>query len=195
MAEDLMYKNRLQEYTQKLNLALPSYHTVNEGFQHAPKFKATVLVDGQTYESNSVFPQLKQAEQDAAKSALHTIKGKTKDQWRFDINKDPKWCKSILQEYATKMMLRTPKYTTVQKEKMRPVFFSRLLFDGKTYSGEVCASKKDAEQFVARVAIQSLVGTDSGVLREIVNSKSKVYKNAVHKIRRPSKLEAKQLIR
>lgn len=68
-----MYKNRLQEYTQKLGLPLPEYLIRNEGFQHAPKFRARVLVNGKSYVSVGTFPQRKEAEQDAAKVALQSI--------------------------------------------------------------------------------------------------------------------------
>ncbi|EEF28216.1 conserved hypothetical protein [Ricinus communis] len=83
------------------------------------------------------------------------------------------------------MNLRTPKYTTIQKEELRPVFISSLLFDGKTYTGEVCASKKEAEQLAAMAVIKTLLGSDLVVLRQIINSKNKVY-NARHKFRNSS---------
>ncbi|KAL2927137.1 Double-stranded RNA-binding protein 4 [Bienertia sinuspersici] len=41
-----MFKNKLQEYTQKWGLEFPAYRTSNEGFPHAPKFRSTVFVDG-----------------------------------------------------------------------------------------------------------------------------------------------------
>ncbi|KAK5794145.1 hypothetical protein PVK06_035352 [Gossypium arboreum] len=37
-------KNRLQEYAQRSGLGLPVYQSCNEGFGHAPRFKATVRV-------------------------------------------------------------------------------------------------------------------------------------------------------
>lgn len=68
-----MYKNQLQEYTQKNYKQLPIYQTINEGFQHAPKFRSSVLVDGSTYESKSTYPAKKQAEQAIAKIAYECI--------------------------------------------------------------------------------------------------------------------------
>lgn len=55
----------------------------------------------------------------------------------------------------------SPTYTTTQQDKFRPVYVSSLVFDGKTYRGEVAGSKKEAEQLVARIAIESLLGTFS----------------------------------
>ena len=40
-----------------------------------------------------------------------------------------------------------------------PVFDSSFVLGGKSYTGQVGRSKKEAEQLVARLAIQSLLGT------------------------------------
>lgn len=76
------FKNKLQEYTQKAPTQLPVYQTVNEGTQHAPQFRCTVLVDGTYYKSPNTFPQRKGAEQDAARVALDDINQKIKDDGR-----------------------------------------------------------------------------------------------------------------
>ena len=75
-----MYKNRLQEYAQRSAIQLPMYKTVNEGSQHAPKFRSTVVVDGQIYTSSNTFLQRKIAEQDVSKLALEHISKKIKDE-------------------------------------------------------------------------------------------------------------------
>ena len=75
----LMYKNRPQEYPQKSSLQLPVYSTINEGVQHAPRFRATVLVDGMYYTSQGNYPTRKSAEQEAAKIALENIQQKMRD--------------------------------------------------------------------------------------------------------------------
>ena len=74
-----MHKNRLQECTHKLNIPLPIYQTVNEGFEHAPQFRATVLVDGAKYTSQKTFSTRKAAEQDVAELALEYISQKKPD--------------------------------------------------------------------------------------------------------------------
>lgn len=75
-----MHKNRLQEYTQRSSISLPVYQTVNLGFQHAPKFRSSVLVDGMVYTSPNTFSHRKAAEQDVAKVALECISKKIRDE-------------------------------------------------------------------------------------------------------------------
>ncbi|CAL5349163.1 unnamed protein product [Camellia sinensis] len=69
-----MYKNRLQEYTQKSSIPLPDYETINEeGVPHEPRFRSTVRVDGASYTSHDVFSQRKAAEQYVSRVALDGI--------------------------------------------------------------------------------------------------------------------------
>lgn len=75
-----MHKNRLQEYAQRSAIPLPIYQTVNEGSQHAPQFRSTVLVDGASYTSPNTFSHRKAAEQDVAKIALANILQKIKEE-------------------------------------------------------------------------------------------------------------------
>lgn len=46
------------------------YQTNNEGSQHAPMFRSTVVVDGASYTSPNIFSHRKTAEQDVARIAL-----------------------------------------------------------------------------------------------------------------------------
>ena len=80
LQEQLMYKNRLQEYVQRSAIQLPMYKIVNEGSQHAPKFRSMVEVDGQIYTSPNTFSKRKMAEQDVSKLALEHISKKIKDE-------------------------------------------------------------------------------------------------------------------
>lgn len=73
LPEKHLCKNRLQEYTQKAGLPLPTYRSKNEGFPHAPKFWAQVEVNGKTYASTGRFTHVKEAEQGAARTALEHI--------------------------------------------------------------------------------------------------------------------------
>ena len=75
-----MYKNRLQEYTQKSSLQLPVYQTFNEGPAHMPRFRSTVWVDGARYRSQRTFLHRKAAEQDVANLALESILNRVKDE-------------------------------------------------------------------------------------------------------------------
>lgn len=71
-----MYKNRLQEFTQKSAIPLPEYRTFNEGEAHAPRFRSTVLVDGVAYTSPHSFFHQRASEQDVAKIALEILSKK-----------------------------------------------------------------------------------------------------------------------
>lgn len=180
LPEQLMYKNRLQEYAQRSAIQLPMYKTVNEGSQHAPKFRSTVVVDGQIYTSSNTFLQRKIAEQDVSKLALEHISKKIKDE-RCPLTplicENTVFCKSILNEFAVKMNLQKPIYNTVQTEGLPPVFISSLVFDGVCYDGEPGRNKKEAEQLAARAVILSHLGkSGSGIiLSEIIKSKGKLY--------------------
>ncbi|XP_059642710.1 double-stranded RNA-binding protein 1-like isoform X2 [Cornus florida] len=118
LQEHSRYKNRLQEYTQKSAIQLPVYQTNNEGSQHYPRFRSTVKVDGSSYTSPSTFSHRKAAEQDVARVALEVISKKTKDAQCpliHELIQDPVFCKSILNEYASKMKLEKPTYNTIQQ--------------------------------------------------------------------------------
>lgn len=73
MAQEFMHKNKLQEYAQRCAIALPIYHTINEGSPHAPVFRSNVTVDGAVFTSASTFSNKKAAEQHVAKYALECI--------------------------------------------------------------------------------------------------------------------------
>ncbi|CAL5366507.1 unnamed protein product [Camellia sinensis] len=183
LPELLMYKNRLQEYTQKSSIPLPVYQTINEGVQHEPRFRSTVWVDGASYTSHHVFLHRKAAEQDVARVALDGITQKIKEEGSPLIREDTVFCKSILNEYAVKMHLEKPTYNTIRSEGLLPVFVSSLVFDGVTYTGEAGKNKKEAEQLAARAVILSILGTSDSrtVITEIIKSKVKLYA-ALHKV-------------
>uniref|UniRef100_A0A5B7AI71 Putative double-stranded RNA-binding protein 4 isoform X3 n=1 Tax=Davidia involucrata TaxID=16924 RepID=A0A5B7AI71_DAVIN len=185
LPENLLYKNRLQEYTQRSSIPLPIYQTINEGVQHAPTFRSTVLVDGSHYTSPNTFSHRKAAEQDVAKVALAGISQKIKDEGCPLINEDTVFCKSILNEYAVKMNMGKPTYETIQPEGLLPVFVSSLVFNGVTYTGDAGRNKKEAEQLAARAVILSILGGDSSsatVIFEIIKSKFRLYA-ALHKVK------------
>lgn len=68
-----MYKNQLQELAQRSCFNLPSYACIREGPDHAPRFKATVNFNGETFEGSSYCSTLRQAEHAAAEVALNTL--------------------------------------------------------------------------------------------------------------------------
>lgn len=65
-----MYKSQLQEYAQKAGLIAPTYEHVKEGASHEPRFKSTVWVNSQKYDSAPGFLTVRAAEHAAAKVAL-----------------------------------------------------------------------------------------------------------------------------
>lgn len=75
-----MHKNRLQEHAQRSLIPLPLYQTINEGTQHAPQFKSSVIVDGVTFRSSQTFPHRKEAEQNVAELALKELSKKIEQQ-------------------------------------------------------------------------------------------------------------------
>ncbi|CDO98369.1 unnamed protein product [Coffea canephora] len=177
-----VYKNLLQEYAQKSGLPLPLYNIENEGFPHAPKFRSSVIIDETKFTSKFTFPDRRAAEQDVAKLAYEAI---VKDNKTLTggphIYQNLRFCKLIVYEYATKTGLGVPEYnTTLAEGPPRPVFVSSFVLGGKSYTGQVGRSKKEAEQLVARLAIQSLLetasqGSDSGKLTEIIKSKERLF--------------------
>ncbi|KAL3529194.1 hypothetical protein ACH5RR_008516 [Cinchona calisaya] len=134
------------------------------------------MLDKTKFTSKLTFPDRKAAEQDAAKMAYESTVKDSKSQLKCPhIYQNPIYCKLILHEYAIKTGLGIPKYKTTLAEGPSPLFVSTFVLGGKTYTGEVGRSKKVAEQLVARVAIQSLLGSDSGKLTEIIKSKDKLF--------------------
>lgn len=170
------HKNRLQEYAQRSAMPLPTYHTLNEGLTHHPKFRSTVLIDGDSYTSSATFLHRKEAEQEAAKVALSGILHKVRKEGFPMILEDKTFCKSILNEFAVKMNLEMPTYTTAQTEGKFPTFISTLAFNGKLYPGTPGRNKKEAEQLGALNVIQHILGTEIGpVLSQIINTKRPLF--------------------
>ncbi|XP_071901769.1 double-stranded RNA-binding protein 4-like isoform X1 [Coffea arabica] len=172
-----MYKKLLHQYAQKSGLPLPVYKIENEGFPHAPKFRSSVFIDETKFTSKFTFPDRRAAEQDVAKLAYETI---VKDNKTLTggphIYQNLRFCKLILSEYATKTGLGVPEYnTTLAEGTPHPVFVSSFVLGGKSYTGQVGRSRKEAEQLVAQLAIQSLLGSDSGKLTEIIKSKERLF--------------------
>ncbi|XP_011021410.1 PREDICTED: uncharacterized protein LOC105123488 isoform X2 [Populus euphratica] len=187
LPDNLMYKNRLQEYTQKSSLQLPVYQTVNEGPAHMPRFRSTVWVDGARYRSQKTFLHRKAAEQDVANLALESILNRVKDEGCPLLLGDTVFCKSILNEFAVKVNQEKPTYNTVQSPGLLPVFISTLVFDGVSYTGDAGRNKKEAEQLAARAVILSLLGNSgsSKILYEIIKFKRKLYA-ALDRVKDPS---------
>lgn len=174
------YKNRLQEFAQKSAMPLPVYSTTNYGFSHSPRFKSTVVVDGLIFVSPKSFPRAKAAEQDVAKYALEALTQKIQEEGCPMLNVIPTLYKSILNEFAVKISVPMPTYSTKQADADTDAdgmltFISDALFCGKSYTGRG-KSKKEAEQMAARVVIETILGNSCSriVMSRIVNSKTKL---------------------
>lgn len=162
-------------------MPLPIYQTVNQGTQHEPKYRSTVTIDGLSFRSSSAFHNKKAAEQHIAKLALREITKKVKEDIPL-IHYETVFCKSILHEYAAKMNIGMPTYKTSRVEGLLPVFTSSVTFGGRSYTGVIGKSKKEAEQLGARAVIESILGkscTRTPML-EIINAKGRLY-DAINK--------------
>lgn len=146
-----IYKNQLQAYAQKRNLNLPFYSCVREGSPHSLRFKATVTVDGQTFESPMFFRTLKEAEHAAAKAALCSL---SNDDFQKD---DCSLYKNLLQDLTGKEGFSTPVYTTRSSGASHvPTFTATVEVEGDVFHGVAAKTKKQAEINAAKIAYFSL---------------------------------------
>lgn len=180
IAEEISYKSRLQQFTQKASIPLPVYITFCEA-EHPPSFRSKVKVNGTCFTSDTC-PSKKMAEQEVAKLALAGLISKVKDEGSSFIREGTvtsSLCKSIMNEYAVKMNMERPTYDTVQPKGLQgllPVFVASLIFNGVTFTGDTATNKKEAEKFAARSAILSILGSESGTtMSEIVRSKFRLF--------------------
>jgi dsRNA-specific ribonuclease len=68
-----MFKSQLLVYAQKKGKELPKYTSVSVGLPHARQFKATVVIDGLTFECPNFFRTVREAEHAAAEVALANL--------------------------------------------------------------------------------------------------------------------------
>ncbi|XP_022743723.1 double-stranded RNA-binding protein 1-like isoform X3 [Durio zibethinus] len=65
-----MYKSKLQELCQKKAWTLPEYNITKEGQDHNPRFEATVIVNGKSFQPRNPARSSKEAQNDAAQLAF-----------------------------------------------------------------------------------------------------------------------------
>ncbi|KAI9099063.1 hypothetical protein K1719_024830 [Acacia pycnantha] len=153
-----MYKNQLQELAQRSCFNFPAYSCIREGPDHAPRFKATVNFDGETFESPTFFSTLRQAEHAAAEVALNTLakRGPSTSLAARVMDKTGTY-KNLLQETAHRAGLNLPVYTTFRSGSGHvPTFSSTVEIAGMNFSGEPARTKKQAQKNAAMVAWTSL---------------------------------------
>ncbi|KAD2262714.1 hypothetical protein R6Q59_011702 [Mikania micrantha] len=149
-----MYKNQLQELAQRSCFNLPSYTCIREGPDHAPRFKAVVNFNGDSFESPNYCSTLRQAEHAAAEVALaslssHSLAARILDETGV--------YKNLLQEISQRVGAPLPRYTTYRSGLgHQPVFTGLVELAGITFTGEPAKNKKQAEKNAAMSAWSSL---------------------------------------
>ncbi|KAG6570782.1 double-stranded RNA-binding protein 2-like [Cucurbita moschata] len=153
-----MYKNQLQELAQRSCFNLPSYSSVREGPDHAPRFKASVNFNGEVFESPNHCPTLRQAEHSAAEIALNSLANRgPSHSLAARILDETGVYKNLLQEIAQRVGAPLPQYTTVRSGLGHlPVFTGSIELAGITFIGEPAKNKKQAEKNAALAAWSSL---------------------------------------
>ncbi|GMI84058.1 dsRNA-binding protein 2 [Hibiscus trionum] len=153
-----MYKNQLQELAQRSCFNLPSYACIREGPDHAPRFKATVNFNGDTFESPHYCSTLRQAEHSAAEVALHSLSNRgPSHSLAARILDETGVYKNLLQEISQRVGAPLPHYTTFRSGLGHlPVFTGTVELAGITFTGESAKNKKQAEKNAAMAAWTSL---------------------------------------
>ncbi|XP_059666067.1 double-stranded RNA-binding protein 6-like [Cornus florida] len=153
-----MYKNQLQELAQRSCFNLPSYTCLREGPDHAPKFKATVNFNGETFESPNFCTTLRQAEHSAAEVALNALSSRgPSHSLAAKILDETGVYKNLLQEVSQRVGASLPTYTTYRSGLGHlPVFTCTVELAGVTFTGEPAKNKKQAEKNAAMAAWSSL---------------------------------------
>eukprot|EP00270_Netrium_digitus_P014706 TRINITY_DN5056_c0_g1_i2.p1 TRINITY_DN5056_c0_g1~~TRINITY_DN5056_c0_g1_i2.p1 ORF type:complete len:508 (+),score=74.25 TRINITY_DN5056_c0_g1_i2:244-1767(+) len=150
-----MFKNQLQELAQRTCQNLPSYAGARAGPGHAPKFKATVTFNNESFESPDFFPTLRQAEHAAAEVALAELAKRGPSQLVSDDTTGI--CKNLLQETAQKAGVPLPNYSTTRSGPGHlPVFTCTVEIAGLHFVGDAARTKKQAEKNAAMAAWSDL---------------------------------------
>ncbi|XP_057526853.1 double-stranded RNA-binding protein 2-like [Amaranthus tricolor] len=153
-----MYKNQLQELAQRSCFNLPSYTCIREGPDHAPRFKAIVNFNGESFESPHYCSTLRQAEHAAAEVALNSLSSRgPSHSIAARILDETGVYKNLLQEISQRVGAPLPHYTTYRSGLgHQPVFTGKVELAGIIFTGEPAKNKKQAEKNAALAAWQSL---------------------------------------
>jgi hypothetical protein len=153
-----MYKNQLQELAQRSCFNLPSYTCIREGPDHAPRFKAVVNFNGESFESPSYCTTLRQAEHSAAEVALSAFASRgPSNSLALRILDETGVYKNLLQEVSQRVGASLPTYTPFRSGLGHlPVFTCIVELAGITFTGEPAKNKKQAEKNAAMAAWSAL---------------------------------------
>ncbi|CAO2814339.1 unnamed protein product [Amaranthus hypochondriacus] len=153
-----MYKNQLQELAQRSCFNLPSYTCIREGPDHAPRFKAIVNFNGESFESPHYCSTLRQAEHAAAEVALNSLSSRgPSHSLAARILDETGVYKNLLQEISQRVGAPLPHYTIYRSGLgHQPVFTGKVELAGIIFTGDPAKNKKQAEKNAALAAWQSL---------------------------------------
>ncbi|KAK9283423.1 hypothetical protein L1049_011665 [Liquidambar formosana] len=147
------------ELAQRSCFNLPSYTCIREGPDHAPRFKAAVNFNGETFGSPNYCTTLRQAEHAAAEVALNSLsnRGPSSHSLAARIMDETGVYKNLLQEISQRVGASLPIYTTSRSGLGHlPVFTCTVELAGITFTGELAKNKKQAEKNAAMAAWSSL---------------------------------------
>ncbi|GAB4854919.1 Double-stranded RNA-binding protein 6 [Ancistrocladus abbreviatus] len=170
-----MYKNQLQELAQRSCFNLPSYTCMREGPDHAPRFKAIVNFNGETFESPTFCTTLRQAEHAAAEVALNSLFNRgPSHSLAARILDETGVYKNLLQEVSQRVGASLPLYTTIRSGLGHlPVFSCTVELAGIAFTGVPGKTKKQAEKNAAMAAwliLKQLAQESSGSSSVTMNS-------------------------
>ncbi|CAN0829678.1 Double-stranded RNA-binding protein 1 [Linum grandiflorum] len=153
-----MSKSALNELCQRQRWSVPVYSTTRHGAVHAPRFHATVTVNGADFAPESYATSVKGAESDAAGVALQHLSAVAAQAPPRPPLGIQHLYKRKLQSYAQRRKLLLPEYAV---ERDGPVHASRfsctVTIGGQTYRSEgFLPTLKDAENSAAKVALAEL---------------------------------------
>ncbi|KAH7281263.1 hypothetical protein KP509_36G038200 [Ceratopteris richardii] len=149
-----MFKNQLQELAQQRSYDMPSYSGIREGPAHAPRFKAIVTFNKESFESPCFCTTLRQAENAAAHVALDALsKRDSAHSSASRVLDETGFCKNLLQETAQRAGVILPIYS-VEKSgpDHSPLFISTVELTGMKFVGDSAKTKKQAEKNAATAA-------------------------------------------
>ncbi|XP_050876295.1 double-stranded RNA-binding protein 1 [Lathyrus oleraceus] len=149
----LMSKHQLQNYARKNHLDPPVFTVKTEGLPHDIRYKATVVIGGKSFDSQTFFNTRKEAEQAAANVALMELP------ISVDLFQKGESCppKSLLLELTQREGFSKPTYkTTESRSSNMPSFFSTVEVEGVEFHGKASRSKKQAEHDAAKIAYIAL---------------------------------------
>ncbi|XP_022743722.1 double-stranded RNA-binding protein 1-like isoform X2 [Durio zibethinus] len=168
-----MYKSKLQELCQKKAWTLPEYNITKEGQDHNPRFEATVIVNGKSFQPRNPARSSKEAQNDAAQLAfLHFTAPPLPDPDMRHLYKN------LLQNFAQKRNLSRPVYSCeFEGPPHASRFRCKVTINENTYESlEFFPTIKEAEHAAAKIAL-SCLSPDA-----IEEEDSTLYKNLLQEL-------------